>query len=37
MLDISKLRNNFEEISKRIRTRNRPYEQLDEFKLIDTK
>jgi deoxyadenosine/deoxycytidine kinase len=35
MLDIYKLREEYEKISKRIRDRNRPYEQLDEFLKVD--
>jgi seryl-tRNA synthetase len=37
MLDINLLRNDFENISKRILSRNKDYPQLKEFKQVDTK
>jgi seryl-tRNA synthetase len=35
MIDINLLRKNFDETAKRIRDRNRPYPQLDEFTEVD--
>jgi seryl-tRNA synthetase len=37
MLDINLLRNDFENVSKRILTRNKDYPQLKTFKQIDAK
>ena len=36
MIDIKMLRTNFEKVCKSIRSRCKPYEQLDEFEKIDT-
>ena len=35
MIDIKMLRTNFEKVCKSIRSRCKPYEQLDEFEKID--
>ena len=35
MIDIKLLRENFEETCKKIRSRNKPYNQLDDFSNLD--
>jgi seryl-tRNA synthetase len=35
MLDLNQLRENYQKIAKRIRDRQRKYEQLDEFLVVD--
>jgi seryl-tRNA synthetase len=35
MIDPELLRKDFNDVAKRIRTRNRPYQQLDDFAKVD--